>query len=544
MAMPAVLLAAGAALAHGQEWNQWRGPDRNGVAAKAPALSTNWPAAGPPRIWLSEETFPKSGDKSGGAGSPVVADGRVYCLVMLGRREAVQTRTVTSSTLKKLGWPSREPPTELLAAVEAARTSPERAALKPGPALKQWVAAWLRAHLKPDQKKPFSNWAKQRLAQGEGALDAAALRKLAAVRDKPFPGQTELDAWFEEQAIPDAVRKAVNGKLVKSANVCNDMVACLSAETGKTLWKTVFTNAYPDGKIVHGRFPASGTPCVADGKCYAMGMDGDVYCLDAATGGLVWQNCATGGLHNSFAVMEGVAIVQGRQGACGFDASTGKLLWRRPEIKASWKGHHASPGAWRHNGRSYPIFRGLRCVDPGTGRILWTAKGDRWERDCSPAVAGDIAAVWDKAGVVCFSLGLSAARMLWKVPFGPDWAASPVIHDGHVYAIGGKRGICVNIASGKVRWKQALPVGSYASPVLADGKLLLQGHFKKSSYGDGSLVMMEATPQAARIIAKAPIRQALCTSPAFSNGRLYCRLGRRLACFDLTERSGDKAGAR
>ncbi|HUT57958.1 MAG TPA: hypothetical protein VNA25_08920, partial [Phycisphaerae bacterium] len=60
------------------DWNQWRGPDRNGVAAGGPKLSALWSEKGPELVWQSEP-IPSGGD--GGFGSCVTYKNRVYLFV-------------------------------------------------------------------------------------------------------------------------------------------------------------------------------------------------------------------------------------------------------------------------------------------------------------------------------------------------------------------------------------------------------------------------------------------------------------------------------
>ncbi len=66
--------AAGSALSG--DWPQWRGPNRDGIAAGSPPLS--WPATGPKVLWKSEQI---PANLEGGFGSVSVADGRVYVFV-------------------------------------------------------------------------------------------------------------------------------------------------------------------------------------------------------------------------------------------------------------------------------------------------------------------------------------------------------------------------------------------------------------------------------------------------------------------------------
>jgi len=530
VATAAAVVGVVCAMAFAGEWNEWRGPERNGVVRESSPLADAWPADGPKRVWTSEEKLPVSGDYTGGWASVVVAAGRVYCSVMLGHRETITNRTVTKRMLQQLGWTATKPPARVLAALEEARLSDEREALKGGRALSAWIKKWRDDHLDTDQKRSFGALTVTRLRLGAAAADLSVLDRLAAVIDKPFADEAAVDAWFDQHDIPEAVRKTVKAKFRRTISICDDMVLCLDANTGKTLWKKVFPNTHPAG--IAGRYSTSGsTPCVANGKFYTMGMDGAVFCLNAETGDVVWQSEAPGGTHSSFAVVEGVAVVIG-DGAIGFNAETGERLWVQPKLskKNAW---HSS-GLWRHEDKTYLIFRGLCCVDPKTGAILWSAPDRIGGKTGSPTVVGDRMAVWNTQGVALYGLSLTEVKVLWKQPFPPDWGASPTIYDGHVYALGGTGGICINAQTGDVRWQDKdLRFGTYASPVFADGKIFTQGNTAKGGYGDGSLVMLQASPDGPKVLAKADIVQTLTTSPAFVDGRLYCRLKNHIACYDL-----------
>ena len=77
---------------------------------------------------------------------------------------------------------------------------------------------------------------------------------------------------------------------------------CLDAKTGKTLWKAE-APAEPTGRR------SSSTPCVADGKVFALGGR-QAYCVDAASGKPVWSAKLPGkGGASSFLVAEGKAFV-------------------------------------------------------------------------------------------------------------------------------------------------------------------------------------------------------------------------------------------
>lgn len=64
-----------------------------------------------------------------------------------------------------------------------------------------------------------------------------------------------------------------------------ERVLCLDAKTGEELWKHEYecnyTIAYPAGPRC--------TPTVDNGKVYALGAMGDLFCLDAAKGNVIWS---------------------------------------------------------------------------------------------------------------------------------------------------------------------------------------------------------------------------------------------------------------
>jgi outer membrane protein assembly factor BamB len=79
LALAVTAIAASVTIASGQDWNQWRGPSRTGVAiAFQPPAS--WPDR-PTQVWKVTAGI--------GHASPVVAEGRIFLLSRLGEQEAV-----------------------------------------------------------------------------------------------------------------------------------------------------------------------------------------------------------------------------------------------------------------------------------------------------------------------------------------------------------------------------------------------------------------------------------------------------------------------
>lgn len=448
----AAALAATSFRAAAGDWNEWRGPQRNGVVADSPALLETWPAEGPKRVWESEEKIP-GGSVSGGYGSPVVAQGRVYLSVAINRRGPRPTRKLTASAL-------------------------------------------------------------DRLKQGKDALDIAVLDKLATIEDREFSGQAALDRWLDENGIQGAARKEVLRLFPDFSDVRDSVIYCLDANTGKTLWKKSFAGE------TAGPYGSSGTPCIANGKCYGIGHDGLVYCLDAGTGALVWQGKAgtAGEKHCSFLVADGVAVIPAGP-LTAFDAGTGKVLWTQDKIAYT----HSSAVPWRKEGRTFFMVGGS-CVDSKTGAILWKVEG---ASDATPAIVGDRMVLWNGASVFLYKLSVEKGECLWNLKCPIAYGGGPILHDGYVYALNAAKATCIDAETGKVAWRQEKPgLVNYATPLLADGKIFVEGD-------DVALVALAASPAQWRVLARAKLDLNYCVAPALADGRIYVRTKSRLACYDL-----------
>jgi outer membrane protein assembly factor BamB len=192
----------------------------------------------------------------------------------------------------------------------------------------------------------------------------------------------------------------------------DDVVLCVDAATGKTLWKQVFKDKglnWSDHKSII----TNHTGAVFGGRVYVIGSTCRVYCLDAATGKLVWEGDlgaehtkleqikakgladkkAFGGINRghchgcTFAA--GVLVCPDFQGGLiGLDGATGEKLWQASKCLA----HHATPTRWVHAGGESVLCGNVegvvRCLDPLTGRERWAIEAGRQEASLS--VAGDV----------------------------------------------------------------------------------------------------------------------------------------------------------
>ena len=516
------------------DWPQWRGPNRTGSVADSPKLADHWSKAGPELVWKSEEIL--SG-MEGGLGSPAVADGKVVLYFNPVQNLPLTTRKVNEQVLRQVGWLPNDKenrPQPYWDDMEKARLSDQRAALTSPDAINKFAVKWAEENLKTGTKlfDRYHDNMMTRIRAGKDAFSFAGLDRLAQVKDKEFPTEQALIDWLKENNFDDAFRKAVIEKVPKTYRKCGDSVICLDAANGTKLWRKDF-----DGRD-HG-WGISVTPTIADGKVYLIDSTQKARCFELATGKVLWEKQILdppGRLRvdSSFLLADGLLVVLADR-LQALDAATGEPKWKQQAVDCN----DNSPVLWANGGKKYVICntanKVIACVELAGGKLLWKIPGG----GCSTTVIdGDTMAVLSGNGDV----GLTAYKLaapaepthLWTVKGITDRGASPLIHDGYVYAVASGKAICVEIATGKTMWTGNVGGGEISSPILADNKILCP-------VGDGrAMIMLEASPTKFRILSAAPVPVCRCTSPAFADGKLYVRLEKCLACYDLTKEPADK----
>ncbi|MBC8244003.1 MAG: PQQ-like beta-propeller repeat protein [Verrucomicrobia bacterium] len=500
------------------DWTQWRGSQRNGVVTDGVPLLDAWPESGPKLLWRSE-TIPSGDD--GGHGSVVVADGKTYMSLVWHDDEPSDNREINALILRKLGYRNLSLPESLIVKMEKARES-----LSPrlrGRKLNEWAEKWVSEKLSTEQAERNGSWVVSRFKKGRAAIPYNDLRYVAQKGDQRFKNDAALQQWMEAQPVSSLAKRQLLKAIPNTVRVAKDVVVCLDAKSGRRLWKTEAPGE-PTGR------KSSSTPSVTGGRLFAAGST-HVYCMDAKTGKQRWAAPLPKrgkGPASSLLVDDCRAFLIAGQ-LTAYDTKTGELLWENSDVRSS----DSSPVLWLGQAGKRLICserRAYVAVDPETGKTVWKTSGGG---NSTPTISGDWMVVYSKdetVGLAAYRLAKGGAKQVWTFPMSERRSqSSPVIYGGHVYLTGGEWHMCVELATGKLRWKESRQ-STISSPVIADGKLIALE--KKGS----DLVMIDTDTKAHRELGKARIKAMWCPSPVIVDGKLYLRMDDNLSCYDLRTR--------
>ncbi|MEM7355366.1 MAG: PQQ-binding-like beta-propeller repeat protein [Acidobacteriota bacterium] len=347
-----------------------------------------------------------------------------------------------------------------------------------------------------------------------------------------------------------------NGQLFSMARLGKEeLVVALDARTGKTLWEVRRTpKLWPDMTDAFGLGPNS-TPLLMGSRLIAMGIDGQVLGLDAATGKRVWQFDLEKELGRRERVEEygysgnplpyaGKAIVLagGHQHAVvAFDPADGSVVWRSEPGGVSY----AQPTITRLAGRDQYIYfspQGVRALDPATGATLWRAPIEfNNGNHLTPVVRCDDRHLWvgsqfDTGGgrlleVATVGDGLNAKKLWFDIKLqASHWTL--IANGDYVYgSVGGNRTsflAAFHCRTGKIAWRQR---GFHKAQALyGDGKLLFLDE-------DGQLVLAKVSPEGLEVLTSAQVTGSpQWTLPTLVSTTLYLRDQKHIMALELGAR--------
>jgi outer membrane protein assembly factor BamB len=270
---------------------------------------------------------------------------------------------------------------------------------------------------------------------------------------------------------------------------------CLDARTGARLWQHDISADAPAKPPLWG---FSGSPLVVKDKVivFAGGQSGrQLLAYDAASGNLAWTATASEGSYASAQLVtiagQPQCLLPGDHGVTAVDPATGSVLWQYGQ---------PTPGAPRALqvqlvGQSQLIgtlaLTGLTLIDV-------TREGSQWQA----------AHVW------------STSQMR------PEFS-DIVVHEGHAYGFDGAIFCCIDLSSGKRRWKEGR-YGRGQVMLLAEQALLLV------VTEEGEALLLPADPSHHEELGRfRALEGTTWNHPVIAHGRLYVRNAEEMVCYKL-----------
>jgi outer membrane protein assembly factor BamB len=362
-----------------------------------------------------------------------------------------------------------------------------------------------------------------------------------------------------------------------------EILLCLHAETGATRWQFRYPTDFED-RYGYNNGPRA-SPVIDGTRVYTVGAQGQLHCLDLATGAVVWKRSLARDYRvpqdffgtASTPLIEGQLLIvnvgaPGGPSVVGLDKATGREVWRAGN---EWGPSYASPvpavihGKRRifvlAGGESKPPTGGLLSIDPTNGHIDFSFP---WRSRSYESVNASCPVVFDNKVFISASYRTGSAlievrpdfthQRLWTTQECGLHFNTAVYRDGYLYAFDGRNEpdaslVCVDAATGHAVWRETPEwtdtaqsggvreqhqVSTYRGALLAaDGQFLCIGEL-------GHLLWLDLTPKGFKEVSRTWLFAAResWVLPVLSRGLLYVvqntrdivtGVRPRLVCYDL-----------
>ncbi|MFK7822167.1 MAG: PQQ-binding-like beta-propeller repeat protein [Planctomycetaceae bacterium] len=360
-----------------------------------------------------------------------------------------------------------------------------------------------------------------------------------------------------------------------------ECVTCYDIQSGDLKWMYKHKARHHE---FMGKTGPRATPMIYKGRVYAVGALGNFVCLNGQDGSVVWQkdikeilgveveektdpdglvyqwesnSTLAWGRAGSPIIVDDTVVVPG--GATGqktedgwaqddgaatllaFDLNTGELKWKGGDQMIGY----ATPTLVTLDGRKQIIITAeamILGVDAKTGEQLWSHPRDGQSNGMAntsqlsvinknqilsakgyPDGGGELLTITQKDGKFVPVSEWKNKRVL------KTKLTSPVIHDGHAYALSNGFMECTRVEDGKRLWKQRGRFG-HGQLLLVGDKLLLQ------TEETGKLMLIQATPDSYEQLGEIDTGiDGICWNTlCLSGNKLLLRSDREAACIELS----------
>ena len=326
-----------------------------------------------------------------------------------------------------------------------------------------------------------------------------------------------------------------------------EIAAAYDVNTGRELW-TQGWNAEYDASDDTGDGPRS-TPTWDQGRLYALGATGELRCLDASTGAVIWgknilsdnqaSNLQWAMAASPLIVDDKVIVLPGganNKSIVAYNKANGAPVWKTLSDQQAYVSPMLVELAGRRQIISVSSSRVVGLV-PETGALLWSYTWDTSTgiNVSQPIIVDNnrffISSGYGKGAALVEVKGSGqtfTASTVWENINMKNKFNSSVLYNGYIYGLDEGILTCLDVNTGDRKWKGGRY--GYGQVLLASGNLILTSD-------TGDLALVKASPDGYSEVARFSALQGKTWNyPAIADGRLLVRNANEMAAYDISRK--------
>ncbi len=347
-------------------------------------------------------------------------------------------------------------------------------------------------------------------------------------------------------------------KTIYVSGIKEDTIDILSAYnmSGEMLWDVPYGRSWTRSYI-----DSRSTPTYCDGKLYVVSGTGQLNCVDAKNGEIIWAVDAVakysgeiykhGDAEAPLLVNDLVVYITGgdKNTMVAFNKENGKLVWKSKSLGGGKS--YASPTLINHHGRKIILAQtsnDLLAIDPENGEIIWSYDLIQYHlgnqgigaNTNPPLYFNDeifVTSGYDHPGLM-FSLlnDGNSIKLKWRNDVLDTHHGGVVLVDGNIYGSNWQHNskgkwASVNWETGETNWENEWI--NKGATIAADGMLYLYEEKR------GNVALAEPSIDSLKIISSFMIEDGEgphWAHPAIYDGKLFIRHGNVLLIYDVKEK--------